>query len=510
MGHGEARDAGLQFDFPVDSSRGSGANVSTAADSTLSFDASASVSPAAATAVLNAPTHTPYPAPAAETASAAAAILSAPLEAASSQAPTFTHAPQLPGSVPNLPPASGDIVDTFWDIPVIDIPSTDAIARREKIHAKRQTVSSQAVPAGGLPQFPIGSNRTAQAATEQLALADFDFDSIISGSSEALAAKPGTHKDDPELTPRSHARQIIVVAIVLVIVVAVAIGGRIIWRQHRDTADYRQAMSACSAATGVYGNADAALNTVLRNTKTMQNIPSNQVADAATVTKLRDAVSGASRIGAAPGCTASMSAAALRESAQAARRLTAALTTSAKSITSSAEAVTASKSVKDAADAAAIFEQLKSAAADAQALFENSRYNVADDSTRIALQGALKTANELLAQGKLDAAAAQDALTGLQNASDAVKASMNDLVAQNQIAAQQAQAQAQAQAQTHARVQRSTPTHTAPAGGDTGSTSGETAKPKEKAEPGDSNGNDKSPEGEVDGGSTDDPSGPNG
>jgi hypothetical protein len=67
---------------------------------------------------------------------------------------------------------------------------------------------------------------------------------------------------------------------------------------------------------------------------------------------------------------------------------------------------------------------------------------VADNSTRVALEDAIKTANDLLGQNKPDTVAMQKALTGLQTASDSVKASMNDLVVQNQIAAQQ-QAQQQ-------------------------------------------------------------------
>jgi hypothetical protein len=423
MSHGDDRGAGLQFDFPVDSGQAVEPKATAGDGASFVFAAPAGGSSAAPTAILEAP--------------------------AAADASVSADAHQLIDSIPSPPLAGNDIVDTFWDIPVIDIPSTETIARREKIQAKRQTASSRPLPSGGLPLFSTGSSRTAQAATEQFALEDFDFDSIISGSSEALAAKPGKHSDDPDLAPRSRVRQIVVSTIVLAIIIAMTIGGRLIWRQHRDTADYRQAMSACTAATGAYAKANAAMNTALRNTKMMQNIPSAQVADTATVTKLRDAVSAANRIGVAAGCPASMSAADLRTSASDARRLTEALNKSAGTVISAAKAVTASKSVKDSADAAALFAHLKTATADAQTLFENSRYNVADDSTRVALQSALKTANGLLAQSKPDTAAVQDALTGLQDAGDAVKSSMNDLVVQNQIAAQQ---QAQALRPTHTRT----------------------------------------------------------
>jgi hypothetical protein len=172
------------------------------------------------------------------------------------------------------------------------------------------------------------------------------------------------------------------------------------------------------------------------------------VADAKTVTTLRDAVSKANSISVAAGCPASLSATALQSNAKDAKRLTAALRSSTDDITAAAKAVTASKAAKDAANAAAIQANLRTATADAQTLLNNSLYSVADNSTRVTLETAIKTANTLLGQNKPDTAAMQNALTGLQTASDAVKSSMNDLVVQNQIAAQQQSQQQYLQQQT--------------------------------------------------------------
>jgi hypothetical protein len=222
-------------------------------------------------------------------------------------------------------------------------------------------------------------------------------------------------------------------------------------------------MSACNAATGEYSKADADLATVLRNTKSMQGVTPDQVTDAKTVTTLRDAVSKANSISVAAGCPASLSADALQDNAKDAKRLAAALRSSTDDITTAAKAVTTSKAAKDAANAAAIQTNLKTATADAQTLLNNSLYSVADNSTRVALENAIKTANTLLGQNKPDAAAMQNALTGLQTASDAVKSSMNDLVVQNQIAAQQqAQLQAQQQAQQNQQQTPAQPVVPAP------------------------------------------------
>jgi hypothetical protein len=443
---GEVHGTGLSFDFPVESEQGDKADKKTAA--TLVFAApDAEASSAAAPSVSSS-----YP-----ISSDALDTLAAPGQAttqtvdrdfADGAAATASAGVQPPfDSIPTPPLASNDVVDTFWDIPAISIPSPETIVKREKAQAQRRKANSSTVAlSGGLPLFPGGSKRPAQAQKD--ALEEFDFDAIISGSSDALDAKQGSHKADPAEAPRSHIKQIIIAAVVLIIVVALAVGGNFLWRRHRDTVEYRQAMSACNAATGEYSKADADLAAVLRDTKPMQGLTPDQVADAKTVTTLRDAVSKANSISVAAGCPASLSATALQSNAKDAKRLTAALRSSTDDITAAAKAVTASKAAKDAANAAAIQANLRTATADAQTLLNNSLYSVADNSTRVTLETAIKTANTLLGQNKPDTAAMQNALTGLQTASDAVKSSMNDLVVQNQIAAQQQSQQQYLQQQT--------------------------------------------------------------
>jgi hypothetical protein len=444
MSRSKVQNADLNFDFPVAERK----NKPDAQTATLAFAVPGK--PAA-----NADNSAAFPA-ADGSVSAAAPTASAPVTAAA--APLAADGQQLlatPTPIPTPPLASNDIVDTFWDIPAIDIPSPEAIAKREKIQARRQQSGAPtAALSGGLPLFPGDSKRPSQATTEAFAPAEFDFDAIISGASDALDAKQGSHKADPEEAPRSHVKQMVIAAVVLIVIVALAVGGNFLWRQHRDTVEYRQAMSACNAATGEYSKADADLATVLRNTKSMQGVTSDQVTDAKTVTTLRDAVSKANSISVAAGCPASLSADALQDNAKDAKRLAAALRGSTDDITTAAKAVTTSKAAKDTANAAAIQANLKTATADAQTLLNNSLYSVADNSTRVALETAIKTANTLLGQNKPDAAAMQNALTGLQTASDAVKSSMNDLVVQNQITAQQqAQLQAQQQAQQNQQQQ---------------------------------------------------------
>jgi hypothetical protein len=470
MSRSDAHSTGLSFDFPVESEQEGKSDKKEAA--TLVFAApEASASSVAATDSLVSPI-SPVTVDVSDDASgdsvghpqAVAQVTNAGFAAASTPAVSQSGRRQSAESIPTPPLASNDIVDTFWDIPAIDIPSPEAIAKREEIQTRRQQSNSPVTAlAGGLPLFPGGSNRPSQAQTESFALKEFDFDSIISGPSDALDAKKGSHRADPEEAPRSHVKQIIIAAVVLIVVVALAMGGAYMWRQHRDTVEYRQAMDACNAATSAYTKADADLGTVLRNTKPMQSLTPDQVADANTLTKLRDAVSRANSISVAADCPASLSATALQSNAKGAKGLASELRSSTSDITAAAKAVTASKAAKDAANAAAIQANLKTTTADAQTLLGNSLYSVADNSTRVALENAIKSANDLLGQDKPDTSAMQNALTGLQTAGDAVKSSMNDLVVQNQIAAQQrAQQQYLRQQQAQQNQQQQAPVQPAP------------------------------------------------
>jgi hypothetical protein len=374
-----------------------------------------------------------------------------------------------------------DIVNTEWDIPKISFPSEEEVLKttNEDGTAKIDAATTQTE----LPLFPMDQPRSQAMMNADAVAQTFDFNSIIQGASQAEEAKAGSHKMDDPTARRSH-KAIAISAVAVVAVAAMAFGGVNMVRRHNDTVEFRSAMKTCTAASSAYSKAYAKLGSLLLNTKTEQGITADQVADAATVKDLQNAVSAANRIGVAESCQSSLSPATLKNRAKETAELTAALKKSATAVPVAAKAVSASKGVKDAAVAAGIKQNLQSAVTDAQTLLDNSLYAVADNQTRVSLEEAIDSANEVLkaagaaeasaagsskvgpssdgsnstdpdktgsnntgsssesesdlssTQPTLDVSAMQAALTALQQASNAVTSSMNDFVVQNQLAAQ--------------------------------------------------------------------------
>ena len=407
---------------------------------------------------------------------------------------TKSNKADLFATVPT-PPASGrDIVNTEWDIPKISFPSEEEVLKttNEDGTVKIDATATKAT----LPLFPMDQPRSKAAMNAGAVAQTFDFNSIIQGTSQAEEAKAGSHKMDDPTARRSH-KALAISAVAVVAVAAMAFGGANMVRRHNDTVEFRSAMKTCTTASTAYSKAYAKLGSLLLNTKTEQGITADQVADAATVKDLQSAVSAANRIGVAESCQSSLSPATLKSRAKETAELTAALKKSVAAVPAAAKAVSASKGVKDAAVAAGIKQNLQSAVTDAQTLFDNSLYAVADNQTRVSLEEAIDSANDVLkaadaaeasatgsnnagssskstsdsssTQPTLDVSAMQAALTALQQASNAVTSSMNDLVVQNQLAAQNS-----TQTYTYSYANTGTGTTTGNNGGtDAGATSGD-------------------------------------
>ncbi len=161
----------------------------------------------------------------------------------------------------------------------------------------------------------------------------------------------------------------------------------------------------------------------------MQAITDGQVADAATVSTLKSAVTEANSIGKAASCNYIAPTASLSKSAKSNRALTAKLESSAKAVTTAAKAVTKSQEQKKIDTAK---QKLQSAVSDAQQTLADSDGAVSDESTRDSLQKALDDANALLKQSNPKAADLEKSLTNLQDATKAVKSSMDDYTAAQQ------------------------------------------------------------------------------
>ena len=238
---------------------------------------------------------------------------------------------------------------------------------------------------------------------------------------------------------KSHRKTIIITVAIVAIVALVAAGvGFGVWqRQQYDQGlerneQHRTALGMCKKSSKAYEKAVKEYKAALKNAKSLQNVKSDQVSDAKTLTTLQSAMKDAQNLTTVGECSADLSNAELRQRSKAMNKQLPTLQSQSKTLNDSATAVTNSQKAKEKQDNADALKKLESAINNAQSLLDNSLYQVADDSTRVTLQSAIDHALELFNGNSTDTNAINQSITDLQTASDNVNASMNALAAQNQ------------------------------------------------------------------------------
>lgn len=399
-------------------------------------------------------------------------------------------------SRPPKPPVprseNGDVVDTFWDIPPIEFPTSNSSdepvdgPRHAASKGMPSTAETQVIASGNTPDIVDSSSDEGDDAKTTVLKTDassaaptappehapettafsgtrlfpesgpaaqetaiietvpsLDFGSVISGETPAAippvaaagdeSVNENAHGSENSETPaRKRSFKPVAVSITIVVLVAaVAVGGVLLWRNRENDAEHSVALSTCTSASETYNTARDTLDKALADAKDEQAITADQVADAATVSSLSDAIDEANGIGEAAACSTSLSSVDLQHNAKTNQDLAQQLTDSAGKVTDAAKAVADSRDAKTETDKTNARNALQTAVNDAQTLLDNSLWAVADNTTRVTLEEAINTANALLQQDDPDLKALQDAQTALQSASDGVNASMEELAAQN-------------------------------------------------------------------------------
>ena len=417
----------------------------------------------------------------------------APMRSESSEDADILH--RRAGRPPKPPvprPKNGDVVDTFWDIPPIEFPTSNSSdepvdgPRHAASKGMPSTAETQVIASGNTPDIVDSSSDEGDDAKTTVLKTDassaaptappehapettafsgtrlfpesgpaaqetaiietvpsLDFGNVISGETPAAippvaaagdeSVDENAHGSENSETPaRKRLFKPVAISITIVILVAaVAVGGVLLWRNRENDAEHSAALSTCTSASETYNTARDALDQALADAKDEQAITADQVADAATVSSLSDAIDEANGIGEAAACGTSLSSVDLQHNAKTNQKLAQQLTDSAGKVTDAAKAVADSRDAKAEADKANARNALRTAVNDAQTLLDNSLWAVADNTTRVTLEEAINTANALLQQDDPDLKALQDAQTALQSASDGVNASMEELAAQN-------------------------------------------------------------------------------
>ncbi len=362
---------------------------------------------------------------------------------------------------------SRDVVDTSWDIPPLTFPklqptdSEEADGADETPLAEPRTIASS-VPAqteqpvsaaptiADIPSMPLDTidfdeavapadaEETAtlpplvSSTDEQDAEATQAFDTSGITDLEELAAEDPEH--DPLKTipaapkePSADKRKIIAI-VAAIAAMAVAIAGVIVVRNHINSKEQRAAVAVCEKVKSKYSKANEKLQNAIEQATSLQGTAANQVADAATIDQLTQAVTKAQNLKTVGGCSVMLSETTLRAHARSMSKQISNIKEQTKAVTAAATAVAASKRALEVNKTTAA---LQKAIADAKTLLDGSAGQVADESTRDALAKAIDAAQKLLDGKSTDVAAMQNASKVISSTSDGVNKSVAEQTAAN-------------------------------------------------------------------------------
>ena len=245
---------------------------------------------------------------------------------------------------------------------------------------------------------------------------------------EELAAEDPEH--DPLKTipvapkePSADKRKIIAI-VAAIAAVAVAIAGVIVVRNRINSKEQRAAVAVCEKAKSKYSKANEKLQNAIEQATSLQGTAANQVADAATIDQLAQAVTKAQNLKTVGGCSVLLSETTLRAHARSMSKQISNIKEQTKAVTAAATAVDASKRALEVA-------ALQKAIADAKTLLDGSAGQVADESTRDALAKAIDAAQKLLDGKSTDVTAMQNASKVISSTSDGVNKSVAEQTAAN-------------------------------------------------------------------------------
>ena len=352
---------------------------------------------------------------------------------------------------------SRDVVDTSWDIPPLTFPKLQPTDSEEADGADETSLAEPRAIASSVPaqtEQPVSAAPTiADIPSMPLDTIDFD-DAVAPADAEETATLPplvsSTDEQDAEATqafdtsdgitdleelaaedpehdplktipvaPKDKRKIIAIVAAIAA--VAVAIAGVIVVRNRINSKEQRAAVAVCEKAKSKYSKANEKLQNAIEQATSLQGTAANQVADAATIDQLAQAVTKAQNLKTVGGCSVLLSETTLRAHARSMSKQISNIKEQTKAVTAAATAVDASKRALEVNKTTAA---LQKAIADAKTLLDGSAGQVADESTRDALAKAIDAAQKLLDGKSTDVTAMQNASKVISSTSDGVNKSV--------------------------------------------------------------------------------------
>ena len=362
---------------------------------------------------------------------------------------------------------SRDVVDTSWDIPPLTFPKLQPTDSEEADGADEASLAEPRTIASSVPaqtEQPVSAAPTiADIPSMPLDTVDFD-DAVAPADAEETATLPplvsSTDEQDAEATqafdtsdgitdleelaaedpehdplktipvapkePSADKRKIIAI-VAAIAAVAVAIAGVIVVRNRINSKEQRAAVVVCEKAKSKYSKANEKLQNAIEQATSLQGT-ANQVADAATIDQLTQAVTKAQNLKTVGGCSVLLSETTLRAHARSMSKQISNIKEQSKAVTAAATAVAASKRALEVNKTTAA---LQKTIADAKTLLDGSAGQVADESTRDALAKAIDAAQKLLDGKSTDVAAMQNASKVISSTSDGVNKSVAEQTAAN-------------------------------------------------------------------------------
>ena len=363
---------------------------------------------------------------------------------------------------------SRDVVDTSWDIPPLTFPKLQPTDSEEADGADETSLAEPRTIASSVPaqtEQPV-SAATTIADIPSMPLDTIDFDEAVApADAEETATLPplvsSTDEQDAEATqafdasdgitdleelatedpehdplktipvapkePSADKRKIIAI-IAAIAAMAVAIAGVIVVRNRINSKEQRAAVAVCEKAKSKYSKANEKLQNAVEQATSLQGTAANQVADAATIDQLTQAVTKAQNLKTVGGCSVLLSETTLRAHARSMSKQISNIKEQTKAVTAAATAVAASKRALEVNKTTAA---LQKAIADAKTLLDGSAGQVADESTRDALAKAIDAAQKLLDGKSTDVTAMQNASKVISSTSDGVNKSVAEQTAAN-------------------------------------------------------------------------------
>lgn len=363
---------------------------------------------------------------------------------------------------------SRDVVDTSWDIPPLTFPKLQPTDSEEADGADETSLAEPRTIASSVPaqmEQPVSAAPTI-ADIPSMPLDTIDFDEAVApADAEETATLPplvsSTDEQDAEATqafdtsdgitdleelatedpehdplktipvapkePSADKRKIIAI-VAAIAAVAVAVAGVIVVRNRINSKEQRAAVAVCEKVKSKYSKANEKLQNAIEQATSLQGTAANQVADAATIDQLTQAVTKAQNLKTVGGCSVLLSETTLRAHARSMSKQISNIKEQTKAVTAAATAVAASKRALEVNKTTAA---LQKAIADAKTLLDGSAGQVADESTRDALAKAIDAAQKLLDGKSTDVAAMQNASKVISSTSDGVNKSVAEQTAAN-------------------------------------------------------------------------------